>query len=79
MVNLTLKGLPDELHARLKEEAKRNRRSLNAEAIRCLERGLGTMTVDPADLRERLRAVRERAGGYLTADDVDRAKREGRE
>lgn len=79
MVNLTLEGLPDELHARLKEEAKRNRRSLNAEAIRCLERGLGTTTVDPADLRERLRAVRERAGGYLTADDVDRAKREGRE
>ena len=78
MVNLTLKGIPDELHARLKEQARRNRRSLNAEAIRCLERGLGTATVDPAELRERLRMVRERGGGYLTDEQVAEARREGR-
>lgn len=78
MANITIKGLPDDLHVRLKREAERNRRSLNAEAIECLERGLGTVAVDPAELRERLRAVRERGGGYLTEEQVDRWKREGR-
>lgn len=79
MANITLKGLPEDLHARLKAQAERNRRSLNAEAIRCIERGLGTAAVDPEELRERLRAVRERAAGYLTEEVVDRGKREGRE
>lgn len=78
MANITLKGLPDELHARLKAQAQRNRRSLNAEAIECLERGLGTAAVDPEELRKRLRAVRERGGGYLTEKVIDQGKRDGR-
>jgi plasmid stability protein len=78
-VNLTLKNVPDELHARLKEQAVRNRRSLNAEAIHCLERGLGTVVIDPSELRHRLRVVRERAGGYLTGERVDEARQEDRE
>ena len=78
-MNLTLKNVPDALHARLKEQAARNRRSLNAEAILCLERGLGTVSVDPAELRHRLSVLRERAGGYLTDERIEGAKREGRE
>jgi antitoxin FitA len=78
MANITVKGLPDDLHARLKAQAERNRRSLNAEAIECIERGLGTAAVDPAELRKRLRLVRERGAGYLTEDMVDQGKKEGR-
>lgn len=37
MAALTIRNLPDELHARLKEQAKRNRRSLNQEVIAELE------------------------------------------
>jgi plasmid stability protein len=37
---LTLKNLPDALHARLSAAAKRHRGSLNNEAIVCLEAGL---------------------------------------
>ena len=33
MANLTVRGLPDEVHMRLKESAKANRRSLNQEII----------------------------------------------
>jgi plasmid stability protein len=79
MVNLTLKNIPDGLHGRLKAQAERNRRSLNAEAIVCLERGLGTASVDAGEMRERLLMVRERAGGYLTDDIVESGRREGRE
>ena len=78
MPSLTIKNLPADLHARLKESAERHRRSLNAEAIVCLERGLGGGAVSPGELRDRLAAVRERAGGYLTDDATAGAKREGR-
>lgn len=48
---LTLKNLPDALHARLTAAAKRHRRSLNNEAILCLEAG---MARTPATLEQRL-------------------------
>jgi len=33
MKTLTIRGLPEQVHVRLKEQAKRNRRSLNQEII----------------------------------------------
>jgi len=36
-VNLTLKNIPEPVYAAIKREAKRNRRSLNAEILRVLE------------------------------------------
>jgi hypothetical protein len=36
-VNLTLKNIPDPVYQTIKKEAKRNRRSLNAEIIQVLE------------------------------------------
>ena len=41
MPSLTLKGLPEDLYERLKQAAVENRRSINREAIVCLERSLG--------------------------------------
>jgi plasmid stability protein len=40
MITLTLKNIPDHLHQRLKAQAKRHKRSLNQEAILCLEQTL---------------------------------------
>jgi plasmid stability protein len=37
MATLTLRNVPDDLVARLKERAKRHRRSLNSETIAALE------------------------------------------
>lgn len=76
---LTLKNLPDALHARLAAAAKRHRRSLNNEAIVCLEAGLGA---DPLPVEQRLaeiRALRERfAPHHFDPADIDAFKREGR-
>ena len=76
---LTLKNIPDEVYERLKLAAGMHRRSLNSEAIVCLE----TVLV-PARLSstERLARARELRGG-LTATkfapgDIDAMKREGR-
>jgi plasmid stability protein len=76
---LTLKNIPDAVYERLKLSAQAHRRSMNSEAIVCLEAGLLPAKVAPA---ERLARARElRAGlpkGKFRARDIDAQKREGR-
>lgn len=76
---LTLKNIPDAVYERLKLAAEMHRRSLNSEAIVCLESVLLPTKMMPS---ERLARARElRAGlpaGKFRARDIDVAKREGR-
>jgi len=76
---LTLKNIPDTVYERLKLSAEIHRRSLNSEAIVCLESVLLPTRIMPD---ERLARARElRAGlpkGKFHARDIDAAKREGR-
>jgi antitoxin FitA len=86
MATLTIRNLPDDLHARLREQARRNRRSLNQEIIAELARVSGQSEADPVAIaRERMRqAIREtdkiRAGinRFMTAKEIDEAIEEGR-
>jgi antitoxin FitA len=78
-VSLTLKNIPDALYERLKAAAELHRRSLNSEAIVCLESVLLPNRVMPGDRLARARELR--AGlppGQFTAKDIDAAKRAGR-
>ena len=52
---LTLKNLPEALHARLSAAARHHRRSLNNEAIICLEAGLAAAS---GPVPDRLREIR---------------------
>ena len=47
MATLVIKGLPDEIHRRLKEEAQKAHRSMTGEAIYLLETGLNGNRADP--------------------------------
>ena len=79
MTNLTLKGVPRDLYALLKRRAAEHRRSMNAELLVLLERGLRAAPVDPEVLLARADAVRERAKGrLLTQERVRRWRAEGR-
>jgi len=76
---LTLKNIPDEVYLRLRTSADTNRRSLNNEAIVCLESMLlpGRIHVNERLARARaLRAALPR-GKFLTKD-INAYKREGR-
>jgi plasmid stability protein len=76
---LTLKNLPEELHARLSAAAKRHRRSLNQEAIVCLESGLGANVPSVEEELTRIRALRDSLGPRsFDPDEIDAFKREGR-
>jgi len=79
MATMTIKKVPDDLYARLKASADRHRRSINAEAIVCLQLALGSVAVDPEDLLADLRSVRERARDlYVTDAELAAARRRGR-
>jgi plasmid stability protein len=76
---LTLKNVPDDVYGRLKASAERHRRSLNSEAIVCLESVLipGRVTVGERLARARsLRAALPKA--KFRAKDIDANKRAGR-
>ena len=86
MATLTIRNLPDEVHAWLREQAQRNRRSLNQEIISELARLSGCSEAHQAALaRERMhKAIAEseklRAGvkRFMTAKEIDHAIEAGR-
>ncbi len=77
MVSLTLKEIPDEVHARLKARALRNGRSLSSEALACLRQAVSAERVDVDDLLARASAIRETAAVYLTDRELARIRRAG--
>jgi len=79
MATLTIKNVPGKLHKRLKQSATQHRRSVNSEVIACLERALLSTRIDPEEFLAHVRALRERTPDlYVTADDLRKAKNEGR-
>ncbi|OJU92558.1 MAG: plasmid stability protein [Burkholderiales bacterium 66-5] len=75
---LTLKNIPEPVYERLKLAAKTNRRSLNSEAIVCLEAMLLPAAVQPTERLARARALRQGLAHRFSAQDLDAFKREGR-
>ena len=76
---LTLKNIPDAVYERLKAFAQANPRSLNSEAIVCLESVLGRTRLTP---RERLTRAREHRAALkparFSAQYIDKLKKAGR-
>lgn len=76
---LTLKNIPEAVYERLKHSAATHRRSLNSEAIVCLESVLLPAKTMPDERLARARALRAALPqGKFRARDIDAAKREGR-
>ena len=77
---LTLKSIPDEVYERLKASAAVHRRSMNSEAIVCLESVLLPGKIAPAERLARAQALRASLPqGKFRAKDIDALKREGRQ
>jgi plasmid stability protein len=77
-LTLTIKDMPAELHQRLKENAKTNRRSLNAEVIALLEAAVLPRKVNVDHILAASGAVRGKVKRELSDDDINRMKRQGR-
>ena len=76
-LTLTLKNIPQDLHAMLKESAERNRRSLNSEILVRLESDFTAPAVDPEAYAKELKSFAARLP-RVQHDRVDRYKRQGR-
>ena len=76
---LTLKNIPDDVYDRLKLSAAAHRRSMNSEAIVCLEAALLPAKLAPTERLARARALRDALPrGKFKARDIDAMKREDR-
>jgi len=79
MATLTIKNVPEKLHKRLKESAVEHRRSINSEAISCLETVLVARRVDPREFLAKVDALHKRMPRmYITEEFLRAAKNEGR-
>ncbi len=79
MATLTIKNMPDEIYAALTRTAKRNRRSINNEAIVQLEESIRASNREDLVTLKEIRELRAKTAGlYLTDEILDQAKNEGR-
>ncbi len=75
MATLTIRNFPDDLRERLRESAKRNRRSMNQEGIVWLIRGLDRFDTLPEDEAKIERARAATYGKRLRNGQVPKSAR----
>lgn len=72
-MNLTIKNVPEEVVDRLRERAKRNRRSMQGELLVIVEEAVKPSRLTMSELGERVRQL-----GLRTGDDATAMIREDR-
>jgi plasmid stability protein len=79
MPSLTIKGIPDDLMAQLRQRAAEHRRSLNSEVLVRLEKSVAPTRIDPNTFLARVRALQKRVDlPPLTDRLLEQAVEEGR-
>jgi len=79
MATITIKNIPDDLYAQLKDVAEANRRSINSEVIICIERRLATYKPDPNDIVQKARRLRKITAAHpISEQALDEAIDAGR-
>lgn len=79
MATVTVKNIPDELYDRLKTAAEIHRRSINSEIIVCIENAVMSRRINPDEVLENARRLRQLTAGHLISDEeFSQAKAEGR-
>jgi hypothetical protein len=77
-MNITIKDLPPEVHARLRTAAKRSGRSLNKQIVTTLEHAVSPVVADRTQLLQRVRQRREGMALWLQDADIEQARLGGR-
>jgi plasmid stability protein len=79
MNTITLKNIPDDLYARLKQSAQASHRSINREIIFCIEYTVRSRKVDVEGFLSTARTLRERTAAYsINNDQMTQLKADGR-
>ena len=78
MASITLKDIPRSVHRALKQRAEQHGRSLNKEALECLQNAVAPTKVNADALLLEIRAHRASLPGRLTDPLLHEAKTAGR-
>ena len=78
MQSVTLKNIPDDVHASLKELARLHRRSLNSEILLCLEKYAGHSPADTQQILDKARRGRTQIEHSFSASEIKDAIDAGR-
>jgi len=78
MITITLKDIPRAVHVALKHRAQQHGRSLNKEALACLETAVAPTKVNIEALLREVRQHRATLPGKLTDQLIHKAKIAGR-
>lgn len=79
MPALIIKNIPDSLYEQLKTAAELHRRSINSEAIICLEKTLASTKISPADRLSRIEQLRSHIKiNSITPEDIEQTINSGR-
>lgn len=78
MSSLTIKNIPEALHQRLRDSAERNHRSLNGEVLAALDHYFSERRPSGEQLLASIRSLRQETAIYASAEEIDRARNEGR-
>jgi plasmid stability protein len=79
MPTITVKNIPDDLYAHLKQSAGMNHRSINSEIIVCIERTLLSRRISPETVIPRAQRLREKTRKRCITDaEFTKAKVAGR-
>ena len=81
-IDITIKNMPSDLYKKLKARAAAHRRSVNSEAINCLEEVLIKKYMDTEELLAKIEKLRNRVppvpAHFSTDEFLRKAKEEGR-
>ncbi|MDL5053094.1 Arc family DNA-binding protein [Oscillatoria laete-virens NRMC-F 0139] len=78
MKTITLKDIPDNIHAAIKHRARLNGRSMNREAIACLEIAVAPTRTNARSILREIRKRRDQLGIRLTHAVIRAATEENR-
>ncbi len=80
MTSITIRDIPEDLYARIKELAAANRRSINSEILVALEGAMGSRRIDVEEILASARRYRQlTAHAPISDDELNELKRAGRE
>ena len=79
MPTLTIKGVPPDLHEKLKKRAERHRRSMNNELLTILERTLTSSRLSAEEAISQAEALNRDIDASFESTLIEDGKQEGRE
>lgn len=75
---ITIRDIPDDVYAKIKEQARLHHRSINSEVIVCLQKLVQSNRRDSDQIITRAKMLKKKSKGTLSMDEIQQAIHQGR-